>query len=59
MVMTEPILARHGAPVRIVDEQSSINPHCRAASLHAPLEIFYDLGIVEEILGKIAWGAAA
>jgi 2-polyprenyl-6-methoxyphenol hydroxylase-like FAD-dependent oxidoreductase len=46
-------LARHGAPVRIIDKLSSINPHCRAASLHArTLEIFYDLGVVEEILAK-------
>jgi 2-polyprenyl-6-methoxyphenol hydroxylase-like FAD-dependent oxidoreductase len=46
-------LARHGAPVRIVDKLPGINPHCRAASLHArTLEIFYDFGIVDEILTK-------
>jgi 2-polyprenyl-6-methoxyphenol hydroxylase-like FAD-dependent oxidoreductase len=44
-------LSRHGAAVRIVDKLASINPHCRATGLHArTLEIFYDLGIVEEIL---------
>ena len=44
-------LARHGAPVRIIDQQSGINPHCRACSVHArTLEIFHDLGIVDEIL---------
>jgi 2-polyprenyl-6-methoxyphenol hydroxylase-like FAD-dependent oxidoreductase len=68
MAMSEPILivgagttgltmacelARHGAPVRIIDKVSGISPHCRAASLHArTLEIFYDLGIVDEILAK-------
>jgi 2-polyprenyl-6-methoxyphenol hydroxylase-like FAD-dependent oxidoreductase len=44
-------LARHGAPVRIIDKQSGINPHCRACSVHArTLEIFHDFGIVDEIL---------
>ena len=46
-------LARHGAPVRIIDKQSGINPHCRACSVHArTLEIFYDFGIVDEILAQ-------
>jgi 2-polyprenyl-6-methoxyphenol hydroxylase-like FAD-dependent oxidoreductase len=46
-------LARHGAPVRIIDKLAGINPHCRATGLHArTLEIFYDLGIVEEILSQ-------
>jgi len=46
-------LARHGAPVRIIDQQSSINPHCRACSVHArTLEIFHDFGIVDEILAQ-------
>ena len=46
-------LARHGAPVRIIDKLSAINPHCRATGLHArTLEIFYDIGIVEEILSQ-------
>jgi 2-polyprenyl-6-methoxyphenol hydroxylase-like FAD-dependent oxidoreductase len=44
-------LSRHGAPVRVIDKQESINPHCRATTLHArTLEIFYDLGILQEIL---------
>jgi 2-polyprenyl-6-methoxyphenol hydroxylase-like FAD-dependent oxidoreductase len=46
-------LARHGAPVRIIDKLAAINPHCRATGLHArTLEIFYDIGIVEEILAQ-------
>ena len=46
-------LARHGAPVRIIDKQAGINPHCRACSVHArTLEIFHDFGIVEEILAQ-------
>src|SRR5258708_10364846 len=46
-------LARHGAPVRIIDKQSDINPHCRACSVHArTLEIFHDFGIVDEILAQ-------
>ena len=46
-------LARHGAPVRIIDKLAGINPHCRATGLHArTLEIFYDIGIVEEILSQ-------
>jgi 2-polyprenyl-6-methoxyphenol hydroxylase-like FAD-dependent oxidoreductase len=46
-------LARHGAPVRVIDKLSGINPHCRACSVHArTLEIFQDLGIVEEILAE-------
>ena len=46
-------LARHGAPVRIIDKQSGINPHCRACSVHVrTLEIFQDLGIVDEILAQ-------
>ncbi|HKN02016.1 MAG TPA: FAD-dependent monooxygenase [Candidatus Binataceae bacterium] len=46
-------LARDGAPVRIIDKQSGINPHCRACSIHArTLEIFYDFGIVDEILAQ-------
>jgi 2-polyprenyl-6-methoxyphenol hydroxylase-like FAD-dependent oxidoreductase len=44
-------LARHHAPVRIIDKQPGINPHCRATVLHArTLEIFYDLGIVDYFL---------
>ncbi len=46
-------LGRHGAPVRVIDKQSGINPHCRACSVHArTLEIFHDFGIVEEILAQ-------
>jgi 2-polyprenyl-6-methoxyphenol hydroxylase-like FAD-dependent oxidoreductase len=46
-------LSRHGVPVRIIDKLASINPHCRATTLHArTLEIFYDLGVVEEILAR-------
>jgi NADPH-dependent dioxygenase len=46
-------LSRHGAPVRIIDKLASVNPHCRATALHSrTLEIFYDLGIVEEILAR-------
>jgi 2-polyprenyl-6-methoxyphenol hydroxylase-like FAD-dependent oxidoreductase len=46
-------LTRHGVPVRVVDRLVGINPHCRATGLHArTLEIFYDIGIVEEILSQ-------
>jgi len=46
-------LARHGAPVRIIDKQSGINPHCRACSVHVrTLEIFQELGIGDEILAQ-------
>jgi 2-polyprenyl-6-methoxyphenol hydroxylase-like FAD-dependent oxidoreductase len=46
-------LARHGAPVRIVDRSPGIDPHCRATGVHArTLEIFQDLGIVEEALAE-------
>jgi 2-polyprenyl-6-methoxyphenol hydroxylase-like FAD-dependent oxidoreductase len=46
-------LARHGAPVRIVDKSEGIDPHCRATVLHSrTLEVFQDLGIVDEVLEK-------
>jgi 2-polyprenyl-6-methoxyphenol hydroxylase-like FAD-dependent oxidoreductase len=46
-------LARHGAPVRIIEKQDRINPHSRANGLHGrTLEIFDDLGIVDEILAQ-------
>ena len=46
-------LARHGAPVRIVDKRAEIDPHCRATSLHSrTLEVFHDLGIVDEVLAE-------
>jgi 2-polyprenyl-6-methoxyphenol hydroxylase-like FAD-dependent oxidoreductase len=44
-------LARHGAPVRIIDELPGILPFCRATGIHArTLEVFQDLGIVDEFL---------
>src|SRR5262245_4013763 len=44
-------LARHGAPVRIVDKRPEIDPHCRATGIHCrTLEVFHDLGIVDEIV---------
>jgi 2-polyprenyl-6-methoxyphenol hydroxylase-like FAD-dependent oxidoreductase len=46
-------LARHGAPVRIVDKLAQINPHCRATGIHSrTLEVFHDLGIVDEVLAE-------
>lgn len=46
-------LARHGAPVRIVDKSPGIDPHCRATVIHSrSLEVFQDLGIVDEVLAK-------
>ncbi len=39
--------------MRIVDKQAAVNPHCRACTVHArTLEIFYDFGIVDEILAR-------
>jgi 2-polyprenyl-6-methoxyphenol hydroxylase-like FAD-dependent oxidoreductase len=44
-------LARHGAPVRIIDKRPNIDSHCRATTLHSrTLEIFHDLGIVDYFL---------
>jgi 2-polyprenyl-6-methoxyphenol hydroxylase-like FAD-dependent oxidoreductase len=44
-------LARHGAPLRIVDKSPGIDPHCRASGIHSrTLEVFQDLGIVDEVL---------
>ncbi len=44
-------LARHGAPVRIIDKHPGIDPHCRATTLHSrTLEIFHDFGIVDYFL---------
>jgi 2-polyprenyl-6-methoxyphenol hydroxylase-like FAD-dependent oxidoreductase len=46
-------LARHAVPVRIIDKHTGIAPHCRAISIHArTLEIFFDLGIVDEFLAR-------
>lgn len=46
-------LARHGAPVRIIDKDEGIDPHARATLLHSrTLEILQDLGIVDEVLEK-------
>lgn len=43
-------LARHGAPVRIVDQSPGIDPHARATLLHSrTLEIFDSLRIAERI----------
>lgn len=43
-------LARHGAPVRIIDKSSGIDPHSRATLLHSrTLEIFDGLGIADQI----------
>jgi 2-polyprenyl-6-methoxyphenol hydroxylase-like FAD-dependent oxidoreductase len=44
-------LARHGAPVRIVDKLPGIVPYARATGIHSrTLEIFYQLGIVDDVL---------
>jgi 2-polyprenyl-6-methoxyphenol hydroxylase-like FAD-dependent oxidoreductase len=44
-------LARHRAPVRIIDRLAGVNPHCRATGIHArTLEVFHDLGVVDEML---------
>jgi 2-polyprenyl-6-methoxyphenol hydroxylase-like FAD-dependent oxidoreductase len=44
-------LARHGAPVRLVDASPGIDPHSRATVLHSrTLEVFQDLGIVDDLL---------
>jgi len=41
-------LARHGAPVRIVEKLAAVLPWCRATGVHArSLEIFQDLGVVD------------
>jgi 2-polyprenyl-6-methoxyphenol hydroxylase-like FAD-dependent oxidoreductase len=46
-------LARHGAAVRIIDKSEGIDPHSRANLLHSrTLEIFLDLGIVDQVLAK-------
>jgi len=44
-------LTRHGVPVRIVEKLPKILPYVRATAVHSrTLEIFQDLGIVEEFL---------
>lgn len=46
-------LARHGAPVRIVEKLPSIVPYCRATGIHSrTLEIFQDLGVVDQVLAQ-------
>jgi 2-polyprenyl-6-methoxyphenol hydroxylase-like FAD-dependent oxidoreductase len=46
-------LCRHGAPVRIIDKLAGIVPTCRANGIHSrTLEIFQDLGIVDEVLRR-------
>lgn len=48
-------LARHGAPVRIVDRLAGIAPYARATGLHSrTLEVFHDLGIAEEVIARAA-----
>lgn len=44
-------LARHGAAVRIIDRLAAVRPSCRATGIHSrTLEIFHDLGVVDEVL---------
>jgi 2-polyprenyl-6-methoxyphenol hydroxylase-like FAD-dependent oxidoreductase len=44
-------LSRHGVPVRIIDKLPGIVPYCRANGIHSrTLEIFQDLGVVDEVL---------
>jgi 2-polyprenyl-6-methoxyphenol hydroxylase-like FAD-dependent oxidoreductase len=46
-------LTRHGAPVRIIDKLPGIVATCRATGIHSrTLEIFHDLGIVDEVLAR-------
>ena len=46
-------LARHGAPVRIIDRLAEIAPFARATGVHSrTLEVFHDLGIVEEVIDR-------
>jgi len=46
-------LARHGAPVRIVDKAPGIASQARATGLHSrTLEVFQQMGIVEPILAQ-------
>jgi len=48
-------LARHGAPVRIVDRLPGIVPFARATGVHSrSLEILQDLGIADEIVVRSA-----
>jgi 2-polyprenyl-6-methoxyphenol hydroxylase-like FAD-dependent oxidoreductase len=55
-------LARHGVPCRIVDASPGPTEQSRALAIHArTLEVFEDLGIVDEVLAKArkAHGVAA
>jgi 2-polyprenyl-6-methoxyphenol hydroxylase-like FAD-dependent oxidoreductase len=46
-------LARHGAPLRIVDKLPGIAPYARATGIHSrTLEIFQQLGILDEVLAR-------
>jgi 2-polyprenyl-6-methoxyphenol hydroxylase-like FAD-dependent oxidoreductase len=46
-------LARHGAPVRIIDKLPGIVPWCRATGVHArSLEIFQDLGVADAFVDE-------
>jgi len=48
-------LARHGAPVRIVDRLPGIRPFARATGVHSrTLEVFQDFGIADEIIARSA-----
>ena len=51
-------LTRHGATVRIIDKLPGIVPYCRATGIHSrTLEVFHDLGIVDEALEVRVRGA--
>ena len=46
-------LARHGCPVRLIDQSPGIDPHSRATYIHSrTLEIFEGLGLADEIVAK-------
>ncbi len=48
-------LARHGAPVRIIDSLPGIVPFARATGVHLrTLEVFQDLGIADEVIARAA-----
>lgn len=46
-------LARHGCPVRLIDQSPGIDPHSRATYIHSrTLEILKGLGLADEIVAK-------
>ncbi len=46
-------LARHGAPVRIIDRREAIASQARATGLHSrTLEVFQQMGVVEPVLAQ-------